>query len=558
IKMAQGAKPGEGGQLPGHKVSEEIAFLRHSVPGVALISPPPHHDIYSIEDLAQLIYDLKQVNPEARVCVKLVAEAGVGTIAAGVAKGHADTILISGHDGGTGASPISSIKHAGLPWELGVAETQQVLRLNGLRERVVLRTDGGFKTGRDVVMGALLGAEEFGFGTAALVTTGCVMTRKCHLNNCPVGVATQERKFRDKYTGKPEHVVRFFKYIAQEIREILAEMGFRSLKDIVGRNDLLTLRKGYRDMPGLEGRRIDLTRLMDDCGIGDKHPRRRMWDRNDWEKHERLDDLLLEEIQADVESGTPVQIHSPIQNIHRTVTTRISGQVAKFHGAEGLPPGTIDLSFRGTAGQSFGAFLAPGMKVTLEGEANDYVGKGMAGGELVVRPFEESPYATQENAIMGNTVMYGATGGRMFAAGYAGERFCVRNSGGVAVIEGVGDHGCEYMTGGTVVILGQAGRNFGAGMTGGQAFILDLKNNFDCCYNKTLVVPRRITDASGASAKILLELIESHVEKTGSAWGQYILDNFSTLLPKFWHVLPKEQVKAIEMEEEGVTEQVNV
>ncbi|MBI3322271.1 MAG: glutamate synthase subunit alpha, partial [Candidatus Omnitrophica bacterium] len=489
IKMAQGSKPGEGGQLPGHKVSEDIARVRHTIPGISLISPPPHHDIYSIEDLSQLIYDLKMVNPAAKVGVKLVAEAGVGTIAAGVAKGHADVILISGHDGGTGASPLSSIKNAGLPWELGLAETQQTLRRNGLRERVLVRTDGGMKTGRDVMMAALFGAEEYGFGTMAVIATGCVMTRQCHLNTCPVGVATQDPKLRAKFTGTPEMVVNYLIFIAQEVREMLASIGARRLEDIIGRTDLLALRQ-LPELPEKAG----TLKLQPFLEVVDSGPRTHQVERNDWEGDDPLDNRIVRELGDAIEQQRRTRLSYPIRNIHRTVGARVAGVIASRYGDAGLPVGTIDLAFTGTAGQSFGAFCINGMRLVLVGEANDYVGKGMAGGELVIRPPDNAGFVWHKNVIMGNTCLYGATGGYLYAAGRAGERFAVRNSGAIAVLEGLGDHGCEYMTGGIVLVLGSTGRNFAAGMTGGTAFVLDPENLFSRQINPALVETVRVED----------------------------------------------------------------
>jgi glutamate synthase domain-containing protein 2/glutamate synthase domain-containing protein 1/glutamate synthase domain-containing protein 3 len=475
IKMAQGAKPGEGGQLPGHKVSAIIARLRHTVPGVMLISPPPHHDIYSIEDLAQLIHDLKEVNPRARVTVKLVAEAGVGTVAAGVVKAHADCVLISGHDGGTGASPLSSIKNAGAPWELGVAEAQQVLLLNNLRNRVVLRTDGGMRTGDDIVKAAILGAEEFNFGTAALIALGCVYVRQCHLNTCPVGIATQDEKLRGKFKGSPDMVVNFFNSVAEEVRRIMARLGVRSLKEIIGRPEFLKQRH-VPDHP--KANTLDLHRLLVDVlGKDDAGPRYCTWQRNDPPIGESpLDDAILQDCKDAIVDAVKMTKDYRVRNVHRSIGTKVSGEIGYQHGAEGLPEGTLTLNLTGTAGQSFGAFLTSGIRMVLSGEANDYVGKGMSGGEIIVRPPADHTYKPHENSIVGNTCLYGATGGKLFANGRAGERFAVRNSGATAVVEGVGDHGCEYMTGGTVVVLGRTGKNFGAGMTGGIAYVLDLEN----------------------------------------------------------------------------------
>jgi len=483
IKMAQGSKPGEGGQLPGHKVSVEIATIRHSVPGVSLISPAPHHDIYSIEDLAQLIYDLKQANTRAKVAVKLVSEAGVGTIAAGVAKAYADVIQISGHDGGTGASPVGSIKNAGMPWEIGLAETQQTLVLNNLRERVVLRTDGGLRTARDVVMAAILGAEEYGFGTAAVVAMGCVMARQCHLNTCPVGVATQNPELRAKFPGTPEMVVNFFTLIAQDVRRMLARLGFRKLEDIVGRVDLIEQKPV--DDPA-KAMKLDLSPILAPADPTGTKPLIHTWKRND-RKDKPLDEKILKDAKEALDGNGPIHLFYKIRNVHRTVGARVAGEIARRYGDTGLRPGTIHCDFQGSAGQSFGAFCIRGLRLELTGEANDYVGKGMAGGRIIIRPGKGARFKSHENVIIGNTVMYGATGGFLYTAGRAGERFCVRNSGAIAVVEGAGDHGCEYMTGGVVVVLGEIGRNFGAGMTGGLAYVLDEKEGFKLKLNPQLV-----------------------------------------------------------------------
>ncbi len=534
IKMAQGAKPGEGGQLPGHKVSVYIAKLRNAVAGVTLISPPPHHDIYSIEDLAQLIYDLKQVNPRARVTVKLVAEAGVGTIAAGVAKAHADIILVSGHEGGTGASPLSSVKHAGGAWELGVAETHQVLLLNGLRNRVTLRTDGGMRSGEDIIHATLLGAEEYNFGTAALIAMGCVYVRKCHLNTCPVGVATLDDNLRAKFKGKAENVVDFFNAVAQEVREIMARLGFRTIDEMVGRTGCLRQRH-IPDHP--KANTLDLSRLITDVVKDDptavRHATR---DRNDPEHDQPLDDIILQDAEEAIRDGKPVKLSYKVDNTNRSVGTKVSGEIGYQYGEEGLPEGTLELNLTGTSGQSFGAFLAPGIRLILTGEANDYVGKSMSGGEIVIRPLPNHRFKPEENSILGNTIMYGATNGRLFANGRAGERFCVRNSGGTAVVEGIGDHGCEYMTGGTVVVLGSTGKNFGAGMTGGSAFVLDQENKFEGRYNDQLVGAARI--ASPEDEALLKELVVRHSEKTGSPLAARILAGWSDYLGSFWKVTP--------------------
>ena len=534
IKMAQGAKPGEGGQLPGHKVSVYIAKLRNAVAGVTLISPPPHHDIYSIEDLAQLIYDLKQVNPRARVTVKLVAEAGVGTIAAGVAKAHADIILVSGHEGGTGASPLSSVKHAGGAWELGVAETHQVLLLNGLRNRVTLRTDGGMRSGEDIIHATLLGAEEYNFGTAALIAMGCVYVRKCHLNTCPVGVATLDDNLRAKFKGKAENVVDFFNAVAQEVREIMARLGFRTIDEMVGRTGCLRQRH-IPDHP--KANTLDLSRLITDVVKDDptavRHATR---DRNDPEHDQPLDDIILQDAEEAIRDGKPVKLSYKVDNTNRSVGTKVSGEIGYQYGEEGLPEGTLELNLTGTSGQSFGAFLAPGIRLILTGEANDYVGKSMSGGEILIRPLPDHRFKPEENSILGNTIMYGATNGRLFANGRAGERFCVRNSGGTAVVEGIGDHGCEYMTGGTVVVLGSTGKNFGAGMTGGSAFVLDQENKFEGRYNDQLVGAARI--ASPEDEALLKELVVRHSEKTGSPLAARILAGWSDYLVSFWKVTP--------------------
>ncbi|MBI3088365.1 MAG: glutamate synthase large subunit [Candidatus Omnitrophica bacterium] len=532
IKMAQGSKPGEGGQLPGHKVSPDIARVRHTIPGISLISPPPHHDIYSIEDLAQLIYDLKMINPKAKVGVKLVSEAGVGTIAAGVAKAHADVILISGHDGGTGASPLSSIKSAGLPWELGMMETQQTLRLNGLREKVLLRTDGGMKTGRDVLMAALFGAEEYGFGTMAVVATGCVMTRKCHLNTCPVGVATHNPVLRAKFTGTPEMVVNYLVFVAQEVREILAALGARRLEDLIGRTDLLKV----RELPELpeKAKTVRLTPFLEVLEAG---PRFHQIERNDWEHDQPLDDQILHDLGEAIAKKRNAALSYPIRNIHRTVGARVAGVIATRYGDKGLPTGTIQLTFNGTAGQSFGAFCINGMRLILIGEANDYVGKGMGGGELIVRPPDNAGFVWHKNVIMGNTCLYGATGGYLYAAGRGGERFAVRNSGAVAVLEGLGDHGCEYMTGGIVVVLGQTGRNFAAGMTGGRAYVLDRERKFEKRVNLELVELQPLEGAE--DLEIVRTLIERHFIATQSGLALDILTNWEDYQSQFWMVVPR-------------------
>src|SRR5687767_3272303 len=474
IKMAQGAKPGEGGQLPGRKVSEYIALLRYSTPGVELISPPPHHDIYSIEDLAQLIHDLKNANTQASISVKLVSEVGVGTVAAGVAKAKADHVTISGHDGGTGASPWSSIKHAGTPWELGLAETQQTLVLNRLRGRIIVQADGQMKTGRDVIVGALLGADEFGFATAPLVSTGCIMMRKCHLNTCPVGVATQDPVLRRKFEGKPEHVVNYFFHVAEEARELMAQLGIRKIDDLIGRTELLDMKKGLQHW---KARGLDFSRVFYQPQIGPEVARYNS-ETQDHGLEKALDHRLIELAQAALERGEKVAIDMPIRNINRTVGTMLSGEIARRYGHEGLPDDTVHIRFAGSAGQSLGAFLARGVTIDLIGDTNDYCGKGLSGGRISVQPSPKFRGNPRENIITGNVVLYGAIAGEAYFRGVAGERFAVRNSGADAVVEGVGDHCCEYMTGGTVVVLGSTGRNFAAGMSGGIAYVLDLDGEF--------------------------------------------------------------------------------
>jgi glutamate synthase (ferredoxin) len=547
IKIAQGSKPGEGGQLPGHKVTAEIAVLRHSTPGVALISPPPHHDIYSIEDLAQLIYDLKTVNPNAKISVKLVAQMGVGTIAAGVAKGGADVIHLSGANGGTGASPLSSIKNAGLPWEIGLAECHQVLLANGLRTRMTLRTDGGLATGRDVVMAAMLGADEYSFGTSAMIAEGCIMARVCHKNTCPVGVATQDPELRKKFTGTPEMVVRFLVSVAEDVREILAGLGFRSLDEVVGRCEYL-----QQEVTGREAGFMDLSPLLYAPDTGSA--RRNVLPRNELPvDQEPLGDRIVEQVLASLQANpdAPVRLAHKISNVERTVGGKISGQLALRYGDSGLSEGQIRISFAGAAGQSFGAFAIRGLALWLTGEANDYVGKGLGGGEIVIRPSDEANYIPHQNVILGNTALYGATAGKLFAAGVAGERFGVRNSGATAVIEGAGEHCCEYMTGGTVVVLGETGRNFGAGMTGGQAFIYDVNENFERRYNPELIA---LTRLRGAGELALKSLLVEHFEKSGSQMAKTLLETWETARHFFWHVLPKENVVQIEAATEGSAE----
>ena len=535
IKIAQGAKPGEGGQLPGFKVTGLIARLRHSTPGVTLISPPPHHDIYSIEDLEQLIYDLKQINPDATVCVKLVARSGIGTIAAGVAKAKADAILISGHSGGTGASPQSSIKYAGLPWEMGLSEAHQVLLLNRLRHRVKLRTDGGIKTGRDVVIAAMLGAEEFGIGTASLVAMGCIMVRQCHSNTCPVGVTTQDERLRQKFTGTPEKVINLFSFIAEEVREILASLGFRRLEEVIGRTDLLKqVSRGSEDLDDL-----DLNPLLVQADPGPYAPYCTLEGRN--EVPETLDADMIRDAAALFERGEKMQLQYNIRNTHRAIGTKISSKIVRKFGPEGLQPGHLTVRLRGSAGQSLGAFAARGLKLEVLGDANDYVGKGLSGGTIVVRPAPSSTLVWNENTIIGNTVLYGATSGELFAAGQAGERFAVRNSGAIAVVEGCGANGCEYMTGGMVAILGPVGDNFGAGFTGGMAFVYDPDGTFERRINPDTLLWSRLASAYWEGA--LRDLIARHVQETGSPLGARLLNGWEQERARFWHVVPKEYAK---------------
>jgi len=539
IKVAQGAKPGEGGQLPGHKVDAIIAKTRHSTPGVTLISPPPHHDIYSIEDLAQLIFDLKMTNPKARISVKLVAEAGVGTVAAGVAKAHADVILIAGHDGGTGASPLTSIKHAGVPWELGIAETHQTLVNNDLRSRVILQADGQMRTGRDVVIAALLGAEEFGFATAPLVASGCIMMRKCHLNTCPVGIATQDPVLRAKFAGKPEHVIRFMFYVAEEARTLMASLGFRTLNEMVGRADRLRTRAGASNW---KAERLDFSDVLH---VAEPRPGVGVYKciPQDHGLERALDNKLLELCEPALARREPVKHSLSIRNVDRTVGAMLAGEVARRHGKAGLPPGTIALSFRGSAGQSFGAFMTTGMTLELEGDGNDYVGKGMAGGTIVVRPSPAATFRAEENVLIGNTALYGATAGKAFFAGRAGERFSVRNSGATTVVEGVGDHCCEYMTGGRVLVLGRTGRNFAAGMSGGFAYVFDETGDFEKRCNLGMVE----LEALGAEdAAFVAALMEEHRDLTGSRRAASLLEGWENTLPRILKVVPLEYRRVLE------------
>jgi glutamate synthase (NADPH/NADH) large chain len=556
IKMAQGAKPGEGGQLPGHKVYPWVAKTRHSTPGVGLISPPPHHDIYSIEDLAQLIHDLKNANPAARVHVKLVSEVGVGTVAAGVSKAHADVVLISGHDGGTGASPLTSLKHAGGPWELGLAETQQTLLLNGLRDRIVVQTDGQLKTGRDVVIAALLGAEEFGFATAPLVVSGCIMMRVCHLDTCPVGVATQNPVLRERFAGKPEFVVNFFEYIAEEVRELLAELGFRTLEEAIGRVDALDV---TRAIDHWKAAGLDLAPILyqvDPAGENGRFAGQTLFNSQgqDHGLDKALDNELIELARPALESGEPVRAQIAVRNVNRTVGTMLGHEVTKRYQGAGLPDGTIDITLTGSAGQSFGAFVPAGITLRLEGDANDYVGKGLSGGRLVVRPDRAASFDASQQIIAGNTIAYGATGGEIFLRGQAGERFCVRNSGVTAIVEGVGDHGCEYMTGGRVVVLGPTGRNFAAGMSGGYAYVLDLMEGR---VNPELV---ELSAVEGKAADELEQLVRRHFEETESPVAEQLLANWAGpdgALARFTQVMPSDYKRVIEAREEALEEGLN-
>ncbi|WP_373691648.1 glutamate synthase large subunit [Hyalangium versicolor] len=540
IKIAQGAKPGEGGQLPGHKVDERIARVRWSNPGVTLISPPPHHDIYSIEDLAQLIYDLQSVNPTARVSVKLVSEVGVGTIAAGVAKAGAGCVVISGYEGGTGASPLSSIKHAGLPWELGLAETQQVLVHNGLRDRIRVQVDGGLRTARDVLIAALLGGEEFGMATASLVAVGCVMLRKCHLNTCSVGIATQDPKLRERFQGKPEYVVNFFFLVAEELRRQMAALGVRRLEELVGRVDLLRQRI---DSTHWKAQRVSLSALLERPRAPETEPRRcQTHQRKDVSDH--LDHELLKHARATLQGGPPTMLVRAVSNTHRAVGAMLSGEIAKAHGSRGLPDGQIRIRLQGSAGQSFGAFLASGVTLELEGDANDYLGKGLSGGRVIVYPPSGSRFVPEENVLVGNTVLYGATAGEVYLRGMAGERFAVRNSGAQAIVEGVGDHGCEYMTGGVVVVLGPTGRNFAAGMSGGMAFVLDRERSFRKRCNLEMVELESLVDES--EIWLVHGMIERHFQHTGSTLARRVLDNWELMVPQFVKVMPTDYKRVLQ------------
>jgi glutamate synthase (NADPH/NADH) large chain len=555
IKMAQGAKPGEGGQLPGHKVSDYIAQIRFSVPGVGLISPPPHHDIYSIEDLAQLIHDLKNANPNASISVKLVSEVGVGTVAAGVSKAKSDHVTISGHDGGTGASPWSSIKHAGTPWELGLAETQQTLVLNRLRGRIAVQVDGQIKTGRDVVIGAMLGADEFGFATAPLVVEGCIMMRKCHLNTCPVGVATQDPVLRRKFQGRPEHVVNYFFFVAEEAREIMARLGVRTVNELIGRSDLLEMKSGIEHW---KAKGLDFSRVFYQPQIGAEVARYKS-EKQDHGLAGALDHRLIEIAKSALEHGKKVAIDMPIRNINRTVGTMLSWEVARRYGHAGLPDDTIHIGFAGSAGQSFGAFLAKGITLDLVGDTNDYCGKGLSGGRIVVQPSAKFRGEPTENIIVGNTVLYGAIAGEAYLRGVAGERFAVRNSGASAVVEGTGDHGCEYMTGGTVVVLGMTGRNFAAGMSGGIAYVLDADGTFAQRCNTAMVqmepvlaeaeqegkLVRGLWHLGEADETMIKRLVENHARYTGSVKAAKVLEGWAKYRGKFVKIFPHEYRRAL-------------
>ena len=567
IKIAQGAKPGEGGQLPGHKVDKTIAKVRHSTPGVGLISPPPHHDIYSIEDLAQLIFDLKNVNPDGDVSVKLVSEIGVGTVAAGVSKARSDHVTIAGYEGGTGAAPLTSVKHAGSPWEIGLAETHQTLVANRLRGRIAVQVDGGIRTGRDVIVGALLGADEFGFATAPLIAAGCIMMRKCHLNTCPVGVATQDPVLRKRFRGQPEHVINYFFFVAEEVRELMAELGYRTFNEMIGQMQMLDR---VQVLAHAKANGLDFSKLFTKPDVPASVATYNS-ERQDHKIHDIIDRKLIAYAQSALERAAPVRIALPIRNTDRTVGAMLSGEIAKRYGHDGLPPDTIVAQFKGTAGQSFGAFLARGVSFELEGDANDYVGKGLSGGRIVVRPPAGSSIIPEESIIIGNTVMYGAIEGECYFRGVAGERFAVRNSGAVAVIEGAGDHCCEYMTGGVAVVLGRTGRNFAAGMSGGIAYVLDEDGTFASRCNLAMVelepMPGEedinskvfhhardleshgmvdiMSDMSRFDAHRLHHLISRHARFTGSAIAEKILGDWKTWYPKFRKVMPVEYRRAL-------------
>jgi glutamate synthase (NADPH/NADH) large chain len=541
IKMAQGAKPGEGGQLPGHKVYPWVAEVRHSTPGVGLISPPPHHDIYSIEDLAQLIHDLKNANPSARVHVKLVSENGVGTVAAGVSKAHADVVLISGHDGGTGATPLTSQKHAGAPWELGLAETQQTLLLNGLRDRIVVQVDGQLKTGRDVVVAALLGAEEFGFATAPLVVAGCIMMRVCHLDTCPVGVATQNPLLRQRFDGKPEFVENFMLFIAEEVRELMAQLGFRTVNEMVGQVGALDTTRAAEHW---KAHKLDLRSVLHEPESAFMNQDLYCSSRQDHGLDKALDQQLITQSREAIDNASPVRFTTTIANVNRTVGTMLGHEVTKVHGGQGLPDGTIDITFEGSAGNSFGAFVPQGITLRVYGDANDYVGKGLSGGRLVVRPPDGAPvdYIAEDNIIAGNVILFGATSGQAFIRGQVGERFAVRNSGAHAVVEGVGDHGCEYMTGGKVAILGPTGRNFAAGMSGGIAYVYDRHGTLSDNLNTEMVELERLVDDD---VEWLRDMLQAHVDATDSPVGQQILTDWDGQMKHFVKVMPRDYKRVL-------------
>jgi glutamate synthase (NADPH/NADH) large chain len=539
IKMAQGAKPGEGGQLPGHKVDDWIGRVRHSTPGVGLISPPPHHDIYSIEDLAQLIFDLKNANRKARISVKLVSKAGVGTIAAGVAKAKADVVLVSGYDGGTGASPLSSIRHAGLPWELGLAEAHQTLVKNKLRSRVVLQTDGQLKTGKDIAIATLLGAEEWGVATAALVVEGCILMRKCHLNTCPVGVATQDPELRKRFNGAAEYVVNFIQFLTRELRELMAALGYRTVEEMIGQVEALKVREGIAHW---KYSKLDLSPILY------KEPADAYTGLYKQEEQDHgiagvLDWQLIEQSTSALENGNKVRLAFPIKNTDRTTGTMLSNEITKKFGANGLPDDSIQIKFTGTAGQSFGAFNTKGITLELEGDANDYFGKGLSGAKLIVYPDKKSSFVPEENILIGNVAFYGATSGKAFIRGKAGERFAVRNSGATAVVEGVGDHGCEYMTGGTVLILGKTGRNFAAGMSGGIAYIYDLQNSFNENCNQEMV---DLETLDSGDLVLIEQLLKEHVEYTKSSVADFLLNDLENQKQHFIKVFPKDYKKALQ------------
>ena len=545
--MAQGAKPGEGGELPGHKVNKIIAATRHSTPGVGLISPPPHHDIYSIEDLSQLIFDLKNSNPSARVSVKLVSEVGVGTIAAGVAKGKADNILISGHDGGTGASPLTSVKHAGLPWELGLAETHQTLVMNDLRSRVRIQTDGQLKTGRDVAIATLLGAEEYGFATAPLITMGCIMMRKCHLNTCPVGIATQDPELRKKFNGKPEHVVNYLFMVAEECRQIMAELGFRTINEMVGRVDLLETDEAIDHW---KARGLDFSMILTPAEKPHENVETYCTMAQDHGLDEVLDNKAIEKAWTAINEGTAVEFPIEVENLDRAFGTMLSHNVSKKWGDEGLPEDTIRINLRGSAGQSLGAWATSGITFNLEGDANDYVGKGLCGAKIIIRPHDNATFVPEENIIIGNVALYGATEGEAYFRGMAAERFCVRNSGAKTVVEGVGDHALEYMTGGRAVIIGPTGRNVAAGMSGGIAYVYDPEDQLLANCNMEMVELEAVAEIECITE--LRELLENHYRYTGSTVAKGILDNWNSELANFKKIMPIDYKRALrELSEEG-------